>query len=189
MKPDEHYEQKEAKEAKPEASPKETHSEPGIHWQTEEYIHYERTVDWYWSLVILAAALVALSVYLNNILFGFIVAIGAFAVALFAHRPPDMVEYAATERGVRVGGRLYPYQSLDAFWIYNPEDHGEQYGNTHNFPKKLFLESNKSLAPLITIPLSDAVSAEDLRYYLLGYLTEKKIEEPFGQKMMQILRF
>lgn len=154
--------------------------EDAIRWQAPEYEHYEKTPDWYWGLGVVAVALIALALYLDNLLFAFVVAIGAFAMALYAARKPLMIEFAVTDRGVKIGNTLYPYQTLRHFWLNERED-GER--------RTLFIISNKPLIPLINIPVADEVATRKLREFLLKRLPEEAIVEPMTYRLMELIRF
>ncbi|MCI0566544.1 hypothetical protein L0Y46_05125 [bacterium] len=151
-----------------------------IRWQALEYAHYEKTPDWYWGLGFLTFALAGFAIYLDNILFAVMICIGAFTVAMFASRKPDMVEYALTDRGIKVGNRLYPYQTLRHFWVHEKEGSDE---------RKLFLESMKPLTPLITIPVNDDVRTEQVRGFLLPFMQEDEIVPPSSHAIMELFRF
>jgi len=155
-------------------------AEDDIRWQAPEYEHYEKTPDWYWGLGLIAAALIALALYLDNLLFAFVIAIGAFAVALYAARKPLTVEYSFTDRGLKIENTLYPYQTLQRFWFEETAD-GER--------RTLLLESNKPLTPLISIPVGTDVGTRELRELLLKYLPEEEIAEPASQRIMEWFRF
>lgn len=147
-------------------------------WQAPEYEHYEKTPDWYWGLGVIAVALIAVALYLNNLLFVFVIIIGAFAIALYAVRKPETVALALTERGIKIGNQLYPYQTLKHFWVHEEGDR-----------RALFVESAKPLVPLITIPLPDEITAERVRDMLLQFLPEEEIVEPASHRIMELLRF
>lgn len=157
-------------------------SSPGeLRWQAPEYAHYEKTPDWYWGLGIGAVALIGLAVYLNNLLFAFVIAIAAFTISLFAARKPDIVEYALTERGIKIDNRLYPYQSLQHFWVHEKEG--------QNDGRKLLLLSNKPLTPLMSIPVPDDIPTGDVRNSLLRFMQEEEIALPASHSLMELFRF
>ncbi len=163
-----------------------------IHWQAAEYTHHDKTPDWYWWLGILTLGVAVFAMYTENTLFAFLIIIASFTLALYSSRHPDMIDYAATERGIRVKNKLYPYQSLEAFWIHDPNESVSGHHTVKNEhdtgpgTRKLFLESNKPFAPLITIPLSDDISPAELRRFLLAHMSENEIQEPFSQKITDL---
>ncbi len=151
-----------------------------IVWQAPEYPFHKKTTDWYWWFVLATIGLIALAIYLQNILFAFVIGIGAFASLLYAVRPPRTLDYEANERGITIDRKLYPYQTLDHFWV---KDQGS--GESE---KVLLLESQKNMMPLIVIPLGNA-NIDELRHFLLDFMEEREIYEPLGQRVMEWLGF
>lgn len=149
-------------------------------WQAPEYSFREKNVDWYWWFALATIGLIAIAIYLQNILFAFVIGIGAFALLLYAIKPPRMLDYEATTRGIRVEKKLYPYQTIDHFWI---KDDGNEKAE-----KVILLQSQKKLMPLMALPLGNA-NIDELRHFLLDFMEEQEIHEPFGQKLMEWLGF
>ncbi|MBI5134540.1 MAG: hypothetical protein HZA81_04140 [Candidatus Taylorbacteria bacterium] len=141
-------------------------------WQTPEYAYKEKTSDWYWTVGIIAAALVVVSIIFGNALFGGVIAIAAFSLALFSSRKPPVVSVEVSDKGVKVGKILYPYPSLDSFGIDE-----ERLGGP-----KLFLKSKKVVMPLVAVPIAHPDIAE-----LREFLSERLSEETFEQTLMQAI--
>lgn len=150
-----------------------------ITWQAPEYPYRKKTTDWYWWFVLATVGLIAVALYLKNILFAFVVGIGAFTSLLYAVRPPRTIDHEANDRGIKIEKTLYPYQTLNHFWI---RDHNEEN------ERVLLIESNKHLMPLLVIPLGNA-NIDELRRFLLDFMEERETEEPLGQKVMNWLGF
>jgi hypothetical protein len=151
-----------------------------VAWQAAEYPFHKKSVDWYWWFALATIGLIALAIYLHNILFAFVIAIGAFSLLLYAIRSPRMLDYEATTRGIKVENKLYSYQTINHFWI---KDSGSETAE-----KVLFLESQKKMMPLIVIPLGNA-NIDELRHFLLDFMEEQEILEPLGQRAMEWLGF
>lgn len=149
-------------------------------WQALEYPFHKKSVDWYWWFGLITIGLVALAFSLNNILFAFVIGIGAFALLLYAIRPPRMLDYEATARGIKVEKKLYSYQTISHFWI---QDQGKE-----DSEKVVLLESRKKLMPLLVIPLGNA-NIDELHHFLLDFMEEQEIHEPLSQKIMEWLGF
>jgi hypothetical protein len=149
-------------------------------WQAPEYAFRKKSVDWYWWFALGTVGLITLAVYTNNILFAFVIAIGSFSLLLYVIRPPRIFDYKATVRGIKIEKKLYPYQTIDHFWI---NDHGDE-----NTEKILLLQAQRRMAPLMVIPLGNA-NIDELRHFLLDFMEEQEIHEPFGQRIMGWLGF
>lgn len=150
----------------------------GFSWQTPEYEYKQRAQDWYWTVGILAAALVVVFIIMGNALFGLVVAIATFALTLFSARKPLVVQVDVDDKGVRIAKTLYPYASLDSFGID---------GEDRNMPK-LHLKSKKVVMPLVSVPIA-LDDIDSLRDYLRGKLTEETFEPSLIQTIFERLGF
>jgi hypothetical protein len=127
------------------------------------------------GLITLTLVIIALS--LGNILFAIVLIIGSVAVSFQASQQPDIIEIKVTKQGVQVADTLYPFSSLQSFWVVNsPQE------------QKLILKSEKTYMPYVVVPI-DGVNPENVRHFLLQYLPEEKLKEPLSQKIMEYLGF
>ncbi len=141
-------------------------------WHTHEYAHREKTQDWFWVLGIVAVAAAITSIIFGNVLFAIVIVIGAFVIALFAARKPNIVNVDIGEKGVRVGNVLYPFKTLKSFWI--DEEHREG--------ARLILVSQKMIMPYIII----AVEHDDIKE--LGEFLDTKLKaEPYEESPFQVI--
>ncbi|MFA6158543.1 MAG: hypothetical protein WC763_02860 [Candidatus Paceibacterota bacterium] len=141
-------------------------------WHTHEYVHREKTQDWFWALGIVAAAAAITSVIFGNILFAIVIVIGAFVIALFAARKPNVVSVEVNDKGVLIEKTLYPFKSLKSFWI--DEDHRDG--------ARLILVSQKVIMPYIMVPV-----AHDEIDMLRAFLETHLESEPFEESPFQVL--
>lgn len=149
-----------------------------MEWEILEHRYTEKTNDWYASVILIAGALVAIEFLLNNFLLITLTVIGTFAFLLLAVRRPELMHVEVRNSGIRAGNILYPYVSLDGFAI------GE-----YKEGRRLLLESNRRLMPLVVIPVSDDVSADELRDLLAQYLPEKELHESLPHLLFERLGF
>ncbi len=148
-------------------------------WQGHEYLHFEKTTEWYWILGLFAVAGAVTALIFKNLLFAIFILVMSFVLAIFASRKPEEVTFSITQRGVLVNERLYPYQSLKSFGM---ED------SIHGRAPKLILESNKILTSSLIIPL-DNVHPNDVHDFLFNFLPEEDHVEPLIHKIMEWLGF
>lgn len=150
-----------------------------ISWRHSEHVHKEKTTDWYWSVGIVAAGGVFLSIFFQNFLFAVIIIL--FVVTSFAltKREPKILPFEISRKGVRAGNVLYPYSLLESFWVIDEE-----------VEDVILFRSKKPLSPIIVIPYSsEEIDPELLRDYLLDYLDEEELEEPLYQIVMEYFGF
>ncbi|MDE2172443.1 MAG: hypothetical protein KGJ33_00660 [Patescibacteria group bacterium] len=144
-----------------------------ISWQAPEHFHTEKRSDWYWSVGIITLALAAVAFILGNLITGVFVLVAALALVLHASRPPRTVYHEINDRGLIVHDRLYPFLSLDSFWIPHDE-----------LPPKIILKSRRTFMPLLII-LIDDVDPEEVRQIMLRYIAETEHHEPFLKHLLE----
>lgn len=149
-------------------------------WQAHEYYFQEKNSDWYWAVGIVGFSIAVIAAIFGNILFALLVLISTFALSMFASKEPRIIRFEINKSGIIIEKTLYPYATLESFWV---ED------NKHlNRPSQLFLKSQRTLVPLIAIPL-EGVDPEDIRDFLLDHLLEDHHTEPLGQKILEYFGF
>ena len=142
-----------------------------ISWQSLEYVHKEKSSDWFWVLGILATAIAITSIIFGNILLAVIVAIGAFVIAMLAAREPNVITIEVNEKGIVIERTFYPFKTLKSFWVDDEHHHGP----------RLVLRSQKPFAPYVIVPINYE-DLDELREFL-----EAKLEaEPFEESPLQI---
>lgn len=146
-----------------------------LSWTTLEHEHKERTSDWFWSVGVIAAGGAVLAILFNDVLFAAIIIVGAIALVLHVLRKPRELRCEISERGILIDTTLYPYATLESFWIHE-----------HVLPNKLILTSQKLFMPHVTVPLAD-VSAEDVRDILLDYLPEHEVRPSLSEHIVERL--
>ena len=149
-----------------------------IDWEEFEYEFFEKGPDWFWALGIISISIAVTAIILNNILFAILILIGSLTLGIYAVRKPELVHYEVNQRGIVIDDRLYPYGSLDSFWV----EHGVK-------KPKLLVVSKKILMPHIIIPLSPEVDTDLLRDYLLDHVDEEERREPISSRIMEYLGF
>lgn len=141
-------------------------------WHTHEYVYREKTQDWFWVVGIISVAIAVTSIIFGNILFALVILIGAFVMALFAARKPNVVEIDINEKGIIIDKEKYPYHELRSFWI----------DETHYDGIRLVVRLKKSLMPYIMIPITRD-DIDEIRTFL-----ETKLDsEPFKESAVQML--
>jgi len=147
-------------------------------WSALEYEYHEKTSDWFWALGIITLALFLSAIFLKSFLFGFLILLAGFSLALFGARKPNNINFKIDVQGIHIGETIYPYENLKSFWVdYQPP-----------YKKELIIESQKTFMPHINIMLGEADPVK-IREYLLKFLKEEKIEEPLTLTIARFLKF
>jgi hypothetical protein len=152
-------------------------TEPLIIWNAPEHFHVKKTQDWYWSVGVISLALCAVAFIFGNIITGIFVLVATVALVLHASKEPNIVYHEINDRGIVVDDTLYPFLTLESFWI------------AHDiFPSKIILKSRKTFMPYIIIYI-DEIDPEKVREVLLRYIAETEHREPLLKHAMERLGF
>lgn len=150
-----------------------------IEWEEFEHSHSEKSSDWFWIVGIVGVAGAVLAIYFDNVLFGLLILLAAFTGIIQGHTKPKLLRYEISRKGIRAGDVLYPFSSLESFWVID-EDVND----------RIILRSNSTFLPVVVLPFNSLyTNAEDIRDYLLEYLDEEELHEPIGQKIMETFGF
>lgn len=150
----------------------------GIAWEALEHHHIKKKSDWFWIAGIIIVAITIASILLGNMLFGIMVFTGGTVMTILASRPPKLISYAVTQRGLRIDDTLYPYTTLESFYI---EDENP-------LEQVLLVRSEKLLMPLLILPLPDDC-VDEIETIIAERLPEEHLEEPFAYKLLEFFGF
>ena len=150
-----------------------------IRWQAYEYEEKDRSGDWYWALGIIAVAAAVASIFFENVLFALLILIAAFTLALFAARKPDLINFAIERRGIRIDHTLYPFSTLEAFWINHSDAE-----DVH----LLLVRSSRVLMPYIIIPITHEM-VEPIHEALAEVLEEEEMNAPTSERVLGFFGF
>ena len=149
-----------------------------LSWNAPEYEDLRRSSDWFWSLWIISTALSITSIIFKNVLLGILILLISFAVTLFGHRKPRIIKFKIDQKGVYVEDTLYPYSTLESFWI----------DDIVGPRSKLILKSQKKLLSYIVVPIEDRTQ-DEIRYILSGFLHEIEHHESLFVKLIEYFGF
>jgi hypothetical protein len=151
-----------------------------IRWTGYEFEYKEKTNDWFWAVGIIIISISIISFIYENAIFGlFILLAGAMAL-MTAKKPPRLIDYELTEKGLLINDKTYSHLDFRAFWVTEDK---------YSAPK-LLLRANKIVNPILVITIeTDYVDAEAVRDFLLDYIPEEKMEEPLSMRLMEFLGF
>ncbi len=149
-------------------------SSNGIRWTAHEHEHIERGSDWFWALGIAAAALAAISFLFGNALFGVLIIVAAVTLGIFAKKPPPLMEFEISDRGIRTGEVMHRYEEIISFWV---EEHDAN-------PPILLIDTTKWLSPNLIIEL-EHVDAKEVRAFLAERVEEVPMKEPVAHKILE----
>lgn len=149
-----------------------------IAWQAPEYEHFEKGPGWFLVVGAVTVILILVAIIFKNLLFAFLLLVGGFALMLYGARIPDLVNFRLTARGLRVNDRLYPYDHLDSFWMSEEKS-----------KPKIIVHLGRWFLPHLILPLSDEITSDKARDFLLQYLPEIHQEETLTDLLFDYLGF
>ena len=154
-----------------------------ISWVAPEHEHREHSADWYWAIGIISVSLAVAFVIVGNTLLAIIMILGMGTLLAYAKHPPRTLEYKLSKKGVSAGSTLYPWETLESFWVLE----GKNDTRFHRDPKILLI-SKKTFMPHIVIPLDESVIGE-ARQSLSHMLREERQIEPIPERIMRKIGF
>lgn len=115
-----------------------------IRWQAHEYVEHARTAQWYAVFGLIAVFLMVIAIFLmKSWTFAILVPIMAVALLVYTRRPPAILDYSLTKKGLYVNEKFYPYDNFRAFSLV---DHAGRH-TVNLVPRKRF-----QLAQTISFP-------------------------------------
>lgn len=148
-----------------------------ISWNAPSHLYTEKKPDWYWAVGVITLALAAVCFIFAQVITGIFIIVAAVTLILHASRPAGSVYCEVNDRGIVVGETLYPFLSIESFWI--PHDQS---------PAKILLKSRKLFMPYIIVYI-DEIDPEEVREVLLKYIAETEHREPFLKQLLESFGF
>lgn len=162
---------------------RDTSEESKLIWSALEYEEKERSQDWFWALGIIVVTSSIASIIFGNYFFAALLIIAGLLLYFFAVKKPEIVIYELNSKGLVIHNRLYPYESIQAFWI--------QADFTPGSPVKpiFFVHSERAFMPVLSIPINLEI-AEDIHSIMSGKdIAEVEMKEHPSEKIMDVLGF
>ncbi len=149
-----------------------------VYWEAPEHNHIEKTNDWYWILGIIAIAGSVAMIIFNNVLFAIVIILGALTMIITGQRKPRVIEFEVSNRGIRIENDLYPFSTLESFYLDEENIPGPQ----------LIVKSKKLFVPLLILPIPEEYMLE-IEDIIAPRLHEEHLEEPFSHRLLEYFGF
>ncbi|MFZ3011558.1 MAG: hypothetical protein WA060_00980 [Minisyncoccia bacterium] len=152
-------------------------------WSALEYEEKERSQDWFWALGIIVGTGSIASIIFENYFFATLLVLGGLLLGWFAVKKPETVTYELNEKGLKIHDRLYPYESIRAFWIQVDFTPGS------NVKPMFFIHSERAFMPVLSMPIDKDI-AEDIHSIMTSKeIAEVEMKEHPSEKIMEVLGF
>ena len=148
-----------------------------VNWEAEEYVQRERGAGWYAGLIIVSLGLVVLSVVLKWWTFTVLVVLAAVAAVIYVSRPPRILHYSLSSKGISEGNRLYDYEDYKSFGVMHE---GKKFA--------IVLIPRKRFSPRTVIYFPEKMG-EKIVDVFGARLPMEEVKFDFLDKLVQILKF
>jgi hypothetical protein len=106
-----------AGEVETSATPEQSQQEP-VRWQATEYIQHEKNGLWFVAFVLVTLGLMALAIFvIRSWTFAILIPVMATALLTYTHRPPRLIGYTLSHKGLHVNDHLYSFAEFKAFGV------------------------------------------------------------------------
>ena len=151
----------------------------GIKWQAPEFEYHEKTVSWYWLSIIIAAVIVAFSVWAKNFLFGLFIVVAEILFIVWGNREPRLIDFSIDANGIGiVGGKVHALNAFESVSI-DPLENG--------WADIVFTFRAKLKTPFKVLFPEDRLV--ELRAYMKTILKEVPYEPTLIDSIEKLLRF
>jgi len=107
-----------------------------VSWDAKEYIHQEKNGLWFVVFTIVLIVLMAAAILLmKSWSFAILLVVIAAVIIVFSKRPPRVMSYSITDKGLHIGDALHSFKNFKAFGVIRD---GEEY-SVMLIPTKRFL--------------------------------------------------
>jgi hypothetical protein len=150
-----------------------------ITWEAPEFEYRDKGVSWYWLSIIIAAIIVAFSVWTRNFLFGFFIIIAEMLFIVWGNKAPRTITFKMNDVNVEIDEhKIYPLKEFES-WSADASG-GEWIEMLFNFRSRL-------KTPLrILVP---ETKLEEVRANLKAILKEVEYQQTLLDSIEKLLRF
>lgn len=89
-----------------------------IEWQATEYVQHDRSAKWFIVLAVITLGLMAAAIFwMQSISFAILLPVMAAALVVYVKRPPALINYTVSRKGIHVNDKLHAYEEFRSFGI------------------------------------------------------------------------
>jgi len=147
-------------------------------WDAKEYVQHERSISWYWWAAAIALVVIVYAIAIRQWTLIAVVLVVGVVIYLMGRTEPRTFTHELLDTGIKIGGRLYPYTTLQSFWLV-----------IEGRVRELKVLQSGKLKPLLSLQLDNA-EVEQVRGVLSKFLPEEEERgEDIVDKMGRFLKF
>lgn len=150
-----------------------------LSWEAPEFIKYAKDAKtWTRGVLLFFGAIAVVFLVSKNILGALLMAICGFTLALYAVKEPRVMAFGISARGLCIGEKIHPFETLQSFWIfYDPPE-----------VKELSIQTKNFFGTYLKVPLG-SMNPIEVRKTLLTFLPEIEQKESNFDVIARRLRF
>lgn len=148
-------------------------------WNVSEFEFKKKSNGWYWLVGLVVLILVALAVFLENYLLGFLLILGVVLMMSQANKQPIDIKIEISEEGIRIDSTMHKYEDINAFWLKEKKDD----------EVLLILHTSEAMTPIESFHVPPEIDPLELRELLLNYIQEEEIRESYTKRFMNIIGY
>ena len=148
-------------------------------WEAPEFEYREKEVSWYWISIIVAALIIAFSVWQKDFLFGFFIVVAEMLFIVWGNKVPRVVLFTLTDAALDIGG--FKTYSMKEFESWSADTDAGEWADV------IFYFRSRVKTPLAVMVPSEKVG--ELRTNLKGVLKEIDHDPTLVDSIEKFLRF
>ena len=148
---------------------------PQFTWEYQSHTMKHYSTDWSWMLGIIAVTSAGIAAYTRNFLFMIVILLSGIVIAFYTKKQPYPISISISKQGISINKQFLLYKQIKGFWLYRT-DGGEA---------KMLLDTKNSILPEFSIYLPESMDYESLHEYLLKYIPEVEMTEPFSEQLTE----
>ena len=94
-----------------------------VNWEAREFIEYKKNAGWYCGLAAVVIALSVLAILWQQWTFLVLIFVATIALLTYTVRPPRMLHYSLSNKGLSEGNNLYTFDEFKSFGVLNENNH------------------------------------------------------------------
>jgi hypothetical protein len=93
-----------------------------VQWQAPEYLHHEKNPLWYIGFGVVVIVLTVAAIFLiQSWTFAILIPVMAAALIAYSHRPPRVMDYVLSGKGLYINDTLHPFAEFKGFGVIHEE--------------------------------------------------------------------
>lgn len=151
--------------------------EQPVQWQATEYIQHDKNGVWFVVFAVVTLGLMAFAIFMiQSLTFAILIPIMAIALLTYTQRPPRLINYSLSRKGLHLNDHLYSFAEFKAFGVIRD---GAEYS--------IMLVPTKRFRPGVSVYFPEAVG-EQLVDMLAARLPMRELHLDVVDRLIRKLR-